>query len=476
MVGLVLASGCGRKEEPAPATSGAAPSSAAAVVVTNEPGRSDVAATASAVPAAPWLSEVEVKAALDAWLAAQNAVRFEDYAKLYADRFTGTKRVGQRTSRFNRQSWLADRESMFKPGLQVEASDVEVVVSGPSVAQATFVQRFRTARFSDQGKKRLLFTRDPSGLRIATEEMLDSAVEFAAAANEEAVWWLREGVLHTRKTVPKAALASAAPTNYVERDGVYTLEATLDQASLPASAKGWSEGRFELVTAAGKTCDVVVKGARARVELVPHFGMVAGWKGENGEVPASRAEIAKQVWELAGDEVPLTLVADASCGKSGVVVPASSVAARWLPVEKPSAEVERWVRLRFLESRELDALRKEAPAGWPKAEDVRVSVFETPGGERWALASAAFERECAEKPGLTVAFELAKGKDPAVLQRFVTIGEPVSPLGLLWTKSGSGPAVVGAPRDVARKQELWRLDAKGALSPLHSVQYFDCPC
>jgi hypothetical protein len=56
------------------------------------------------------ISEADVKAFLENWLSAQNRGAFTDYADLYAGRFLGIKRSGDRKRRYNRQTWLKDRK------------------------------------------------------------------------------------------------------------------------------------------------------------------------------------------------------------------------------------------------------------------------------------------------------------------------------------------------------------------------------
>lgn len=464
---LALATACTQKTDPSPAPEArpAASQLSASSTTTVE---------SSNTTGAAWLSDATVRQSFETWLAAQNQLKFAQYSQLYASRFTGTKRVGERTMRFGRETWLADREGMFKPGLRVEATDVEVAVAGPTVAQVTFLQRFATPRFSDQGKKRLLFTMEGDGLRITTEEMLDSTVAFAVATNEEPVWLVDDGVLRTRETLPKDAVAQ--PADYSSKDGVYTVEVALTRGNLPPAATTWLGRPLTLLTASGKFCPIELDAPRVRADVVPHFGMVGEWKGQDGATPASRSEITKQVWELSDDQVPLTFTVRSSCGATGVAVPAGPQEPRLLPPQKPPSKLVDWARQRFVDLPEIQALRAESPAGWPAARDVRVHVFEAPSGERWVLAAAGFPAECALVRGVTVVYELAEGEEPKVKQRYTTTGEPIDPIGLLWAVGNRPPVVVTAPRDVAHKQELWRLEGKGTLRPLFALQYFDCPC
>lgn len=84
----------------------AAPSSTASPVPSLAPTGTFVADDAS-------LTRPAIERLLHHWLAAQNNGSFDDYTKLYGERFTGLKRMGSRISRMNRQSWLHDRKQMF---------------------------------------------------------------------------------------------------------------------------------------------------------------------------------------------------------------------------------------------------------------------------------------------------------------------------------------------------------------------------
>ena len=353
---LLLGNACKQTTDssPAPITRAAVSPSTVNVTTTTESPSSD---------GSSGLTAVLVRQSFDAWLAAHNQLNFEQYSELYASRFTGTKRVGERTMRFGRETWLADRKGMFKPGLKVEASDIEVAVAGPAVAQVTFVQRFATPRFSDQGRKRLLFTLEGDSLRITTEEMLDSTVAFAVAAKEESVWLVDEGLLRTRVTLPKAAFPQ--PVDYSSKDGVYSVEAALTKGSLPPAARTWLDRELSLLTASGQSCPIELEAPRVRADVVPHFGMVGAWKGQDGATPASRAEIAKQVWELSDEQVPLTFTVRSSCAQTGLAVTAEPQEPRLLPVKKPPSALEDWARQRFVESPELKTLRAESQPGWP---------------------------------------------------------------------------------------------------------------
>jgi hypothetical protein len=141
-----------------------------------------VTASASASAPAPSIavkaadpSVTAVSALVERWRLAQNQLDFAGYGALYAPVFQGTKRVGERSFRFDRKRWLDDRKPMFTVGLEVRVSKLEVTRAGAHVV-AFFEQEFRTPAFRDTGRKLLAFAQTPSGFQIVREEMLSSQV------------------------------------------------------------------------------------------------------------------------------------------------------------------------------------------------------------------------------------------------------------------------------------------------------------
>src|SRR5690606_21256627 len=100
----------------------------------------------------------------------------QSYEKLYSERFTGVKRVGERTFHQDRATWMADRKAMFEKSFVVVASGISVG-SAPGVLFATFDQSWKSATFQDRGRKQIVFVKEGKELRISREEMLSSALE-----------------------------------------------------------------------------------------------------------------------------------------------------------------------------------------------------------------------------------------------------------------------------------------------------------
>jgi hypothetical protein len=293
------------------------PSSAHAVPSAGPP----AAAPAPATPKAPELDEASVRAVLDAWLRSQNSGNFSDYERLYAPRFTGVKRAGARTQRFDREAWLKDRRAMFESNFVVKADDVAVNVAG-GTGIVTFTQSWTSPRFQDVGKKRLVVVREGKDARIASEEMLTStqgagekkgepptAREFAFVkmADGTPLVILEQGV--------DLNAVGAAPPRYLSNE-----EAVRDMATkaLPERIRELEGTRFDLFDGSGKRCEATVTGFAALVRAVPHFGLVNVWEGRDGHPgnvpPAERAITLWQLSESGGRFLTAKLKPSGPCG------------------------------------------------------------------------------------------------------------------------------------------------------------------
>ena len=139
--------------------------------------RAATAGPANTAAAPSRITETDVRDFVAGWAAEQNDRNFSNYNELYAERFTGVKRVGQRAHHYDRASWMEDRQRMFaSKSMRVEVGDLSVVVFGRS-ALARFEQRWSSGAFRDRGPKRLDIVREKGALRIVREEMLASNVE-----------------------------------------------------------------------------------------------------------------------------------------------------------------------------------------------------------------------------------------------------------------------------------------------------------
>ncbi len=278
-------------------------------------------ASAPATPKAPVLDEASVRAVLDAWLRSQNSGNFSDYERLYAPRFTGVKRAGARTQRFDREAWLKDRRAMFESNFVVKADDVTVNVAG-GTGIVTFTQSWMSPRFHDVGKKRLLVVREGTEARITSEEMLTST-EGTAGKGDEPPTAREFGFVKMAEGTPLVILeqgialdaVGAAPPRYLSNE-----EAVRDMATkaLPEKIRKLEGARFDLFDGTGKRCEATVVAFAALVRAVPHFGLVNVWEGRDGHPgnvpPAERAMTLWQLSESGGRFLTAKLKPAGPCG------------------------------------------------------------------------------------------------------------------------------------------------------------------
>jgi len=323
---LTLCASLGCKGEAQRATP-AAPSSSAAPLA---------ASTVQAVPDASVVSRgfdsVVARTFVERWLAAQNDHDFAAYGELYAARFAGTKRVGNYSKRFDRAGWLRDRQPMFRDGVRVRASDLQLSGSAGAV-RVVFTQDFAAPGFHDTGKKELFLVAQPAGFAISREEMLVSQLAEPAPAIDSSVLAVhRDGVVlgsgfsQALPGTPRL-LARAASDSY-------DLALPVEPSVVSKEARAWLGRSVTVYAKGGAECQGVVTRFEVRVSAEPHFGMRQAWAGE-GDVPkAPPAQIAQEIWGIARDDERFVVgVLDHDCHGVWAVAHAST----FTPALAPSA-------------------------------------------------------------------------------------------------------------------------------------------
>lgn len=230
-----------------------------------------------------------VRARLDAWLAAQNSGDAAAYTALYARKFTGVKRAGLRTSRFDRAGWIADRVRMFKRPMKVGAQDVGIGVSG-ATARVRFVQSWQSGSFADVGPKEQIWVREGKAWNIAREEMLRSDVGVAApsAPASGASGFMVDGyyVLESdTKLEPERPLATLA------HGDVDTVARAVDASQLAPEFRRLQGAALAGYAIDGKACAGRITGFAVIAALIPHFGQSQEWAA----LPS--AQVANEAWE-----------------------------------------------------------------------------------------------------------------------------------------------------------------------------------
>lgn len=441
--------GCGSGGPTSPSGDGSAasgsPAAPPATTVSPGPGAGAGAADADAIP------EAEVRALLDAWLDAQNKGDLAAYLGLYAGRFEGVRRSGDRVARLDRKGWEADRTRMFSKKMVVSIDGVSIATT-PSTAQVTLTQTWASGSYKDVGPKRIVLIRENVGpgagkqagdepaaqagdkperaagkgsaLRIAREEMLASTLEgvkrLAGHAADEMAFVIQDG--GTRVVLdahPQAGWGEGAPE--LLADAVpFPTKVAVRAGALPPALAGWAGKKVRLYGPSGPVCEGTLGVPSLVGRVIPHFGEVARWHGTGehaGEAPLSKGAIARAAWGLAAGARPdgVVLAADLAtsqgdCKGALWAQPASAPQARVAKAEEAGAP---------LAKKAVEALRKlpeykeiqtgsEGPGPWDERGRTEVVVLRPASGGELLFVSANAVEGCGGFQGnLSAVFEVS---------------------------------------------------------------------
>lgn len=253
------------------------------------------------------IAESALRELVASWTAAQNQGAFADYERLYASKFMGVKRAGERVTQFTRETWLEDRKRMFAKPVTVEVSELRMRAAAES-AEVSFTQRWASERYEDVGPKRLLVVREGGGLKIAQEELLRSELvkrEPAALGFDFHFTLPLQSGLYM--PLPEAPVPDTHGPVRAERElagtpsGIYTSSAPVSDGDLPASVLAWKGAKLRL----DDGCLAEVRSFVLLTRVEPHFGTVQEWTGQgdltaDGKPPAalSEAQIAQAAFGL----------------------------------------------------------------------------------------------------------------------------------------------------------------------------------
>lgn len=223
--------------------------------------------------------ETDAKALVERWVIDQNTASFADYETLYAKRFFGIRRSGEREVDLDRAGWMKDRKRMFNPKrpAKVEVGDLRVTIV-PSGIELTFTQKFSQGTFSDEGHKQMLLRRDEGQLRIADERMQSSHLEHEKAP-KPLPWTSALGIVNSEGivlpyAVEKSWVAPGKPRQRVDKNGRQVTRWKLHPDRLPAAARALVGRPVEIFTSNGKTCETRIKSLAlvAVVSFDPQMG------------------------------------------------------------------------------------------------------------------------------------------------------------------------------------------------------------
>lgn len=425
--------------------------------------------SAAAVPPESHIYDEDVEKLIGAWIDAQNADDLAKYETFYAERFGGVKRVGGRTWKFDRKGWLADRARMFKAKapMVVEADDIAVTPVGSAMAVTRFTQTYAQAKFKDRGTKQLVVIKTKDGLRIASEQMLSSAMVDPRDDAPDAMMIVRD------TAGAWLLLADAAD---VETKGKPTRGGGgegFDYSTHTALATGHPlAGKVVTLYPSGTSCTLTEISVMNL--LTPHFGTVQMWDGdEDGDgtpegKPLSAAAIDREVADAGAAYVAANVSACAGAGQD--VLGTFKPAIAWTSSTVPTAGAEAaFARLPEFKDIQTDFEQSyDGKGAWTESEDAsgpHATAWDGPSGETILIVSARAGYGCGQfEASLHAVYEL---KNNTLTLRGLADGEPTYVIDL----DGDGtPELVDATN-------VYTWDGTSfSASTTVDLGYADCPC
>jgi len=423
-----------------------------------------------------------VRAFVGRWAAAQNAHDFAAYSALYAERFSGLKRVGSYAKRFDRRGWLKDREPMLQGSSSVRVSELQVTPT-PGAARVVFKQDFSAPGFQDSGQKELFLLAQGTSIVISREEMLVSRVALSAPPASGALFAFHRDGIVLESVVAPSALPAKPRLVARQSDDVYVVAASVTPTEVDESTRGWLGRSVTVYAKDGTRCSGAVARFELRVAVVPHFGMIQTWNGEAGQPKASASQIATEIWNVAREDERFVVgVLDHACHGQW----ATEGAAAWLPARPAPAPLRASAIAAFKalpRYRELQAgfvtENSDTEHAWEEV-DGELTVVQVRSATEPALVivSARAGSGCNSFSGaLTAIWRVAAGGALELRQVIDSGSDLMQTHGAIDAGGGAGLALLTGPDGLQ--------DAVWALQPtatgyerrlLFSTAFWDCGC
>ncbi len=374
-----------------------------------------VPAPAPAPPPAapePGITPAAAEALVKRWADAQNAGDFAGYEGVYARRFTGIKRVGEKTTRFDRAGWLRDRKGMFERGFRIELGEVAARSVG-ATAIVTFDQAFRSQKFSDRGPKQLVLAVEDGTAKIAREELLRSEVtpklsELTITDEDFAFIRTIEGRSFWISRVSPAGQTIDGGPELIANGAAFGKVAT---ERLPQELQALAGSTVVIDPLPEGGCEARLEQFGVVVDFHPHFGDEQRWDGFMGQPALPKAKVAREVFgpnEVTGPDhkyaVDITAAAK-SCKSATWARAKSRPAVPVFPLEVlagPKLEALRASVRKTPSYADLQkSYRESAPEGqWDVVTNATFQAYETRvGPSRFAMATLSHIADCASFSG-----------------------------------------------------------------------------
>jgi hypothetical protein len=424
----------------------------------------------------PRATEAPARALVERWRAAQNEGDLAAYEALYATRFEGVKRSGDRVRYLDRAGWLRDRARMFRRPMEVSVGALEVRATSAG-AVVDFEQRWSSPTYEDVGPKRLVLTEEGGTLRIAREEMLRSTID----AGDATVPGLPLGRFFF--TVEAEGLYvvvhpsvergwARGPRALRSQEGHFAVTREADPEALPDELAALAGREVRLYDASKEVCRAALGPLTVMKRVTPHFGQVQHWKGELGEPPSNDATIAAEVETMAGASGVLVAPVGAECAGALYAQRADAPAAAPVALEAASGAT---AAAALGAVRGTAQYRAAAPGRqlWDEHPEARVaiSVGEL-GGEQVGVVELSAGANCGGDLNVRMITPIAQRAG-----RWVALDGPGDRLRVLAMVDLEGAPALLVERDLGQ----WR----GLLRPAgdHYIvgsaveyPYFDCGC
>ncbi|MFO0578887.1 MAG: protein kinase [Polyangia bacterium] len=245
---------------------------------------------ASQLNAAEQRTRAEATELLQRWLAAHNLGRATELPTLYAARALGVRRQGDRLTASERERWLAERtERLRSPTSLALTGEARVLAIAPA-ALLSFPYAWESSAHKEAGRAELLLLREPSGLRIAREELVLTQSHTEAPSPPlppEQLGFL--GGMDLLLPIPVDEAWSVGTPHLEPGTDPLRISRDVDPAKLPQEALGWRGRSVELWDLSGRRCEARVVAFKVISRLRPNPVLLQHWQSSAGEAAATEA-------------------------------------------------------------------------------------------------------------------------------------------------------------------------------------------
>ena len=352
------------------------------------------------------MTEELIREKVQEWLLFQNKGDFESYQTLYAKKFMGVKRSGQRETRFTREGWLLDREKMFGQKFEVNVDDIETLNTKTS-GVASFTQFWKSKRFEDKGPKRLSFVLEDGAVKISREEMLESFIVSEKGKRKNTFYFMYEGsLILDQATVPKKR-GAILDFKSKEQGEVMVSYASVSESELEDDILAFKNKKIVV----NESCAATITGFRLISRVDVHFLTDQDWDCTYDEdddecKKASDERIGSDLYDLGKKHVVADL--DKKCdGNFARLESAPKMVLSEKIDDKKSIQKVKSAFASLPDVLEAAKLTEEGEDWWKSK--IKINLFKLPSsGQIIASAYAKDRNDCVNYPSVWQVWELKR--------------------------------------------------------------------